>query len=371
MKGSIVKKQQKSFSKVDFLIILLGLLVYTFDIGTDLWMVKNFLCEGQYLKGILILLTGLYSSIIIQFFSCAWFKEDENEKFPWTFYLLHSLNGGLFTRYYLALKHGYEAVYIPNSSTNSNLCFKEMVYINILQLFKAFLESTPQLILQIYIVMVSDDSTFSQYLSIALSFCSISCATVNFQIIFRKYRPDKNEFSGVFCKLIYLFYKLMTLTSWILTIVLLSMLNIIGSIVLLIFLWFGNLIWVITQSTDFCKFKTTEYVYRMIVAIILMFTFFNVKGENTAIVQRVYYVFRIIITVIILCICGYWKSLLDENIDLSTLIIIIVIFLILGIISLIIYYIHFHPNIHCTQDEMDGLGVEREDPCRISKFLIQ
>lgn len=163
----------------------------------------------------------------------------------------------------------------------------------------------------------------------------------------------------------------MTLTSWILTIVLLSMLSIIGSIVLLIFLWFGNLSWVIKQNTDFCKFKATEYVYRMIVAIILIFTFFNIKGENTAIVQSVYYVFRIIVTVMILCICGYWKSLLDEKIYLSTLIIAAVIFLILGIISLIIYYIHFHPNIYCTQDEVDGLGVEREEPCRFSKFLIQ
>ncbi|XP_034284941.1 XK-related protein 9 [Pantherophis guttatus] len=365
------EKQQKRFTKVDFLIILFGLVVYTFDIGTDLWTAKNFLCEGQYLKGILILSTGLFSSIIIQFFSCTWFKEDETEKLAWTFYLLHSLYGGLFTRYYFTLKHGYRAAFISNSSTNYNLCFSAMADISMLQLFKAFLESTPQLILQIHIVMASDDSTFSQYVSIALSFCSISCATVNYQIILRKSLPDKNEFSGVVCKLIYLFYKLMTLTSWILTIVLLSMLSIIGSIVLLLILWFVNLSWVIKQNTEFCKFKVTESVYRLIVAIILIFTFFNIKGENTAIVQTVYYVFRIIVTVIILCICGYWKSLLDEKIYLSTLIIVAVIFLILGIIFLIIYYIHFHPNIYCTQDEIDGLEVERVEPCRFSKFLIQ
>lgn len=92
------EKQQKRFTKVDFLIILFGLVVYTLDIGTDFWTAKNFLCEGQYLKGILILSTGLFSSIIIQFFSCTWYKEDETEKLAWTFYLLHTLYGGLFTR---------------------------------------------------------------------------------------------------------------------------------------------------------------------------------------------------------------------------------------------------------------------------------
>lgn len=92
------ENQQKRFTKVDFVVIILGLVVYISDVGTDLWMAKNFLCEGQYLKGILILSTGLFSSIIIQFFSCTWFKEDETQKLNWKFYLLHSLCGGIFTR---------------------------------------------------------------------------------------------------------------------------------------------------------------------------------------------------------------------------------------------------------------------------------
>ncbi|XP_015745304.1 XK-related protein 9 isoform X1 [Python bivittatus] len=367
------EKQKIIFTKRDFAIIIFGLVVYISDVGTDLWMAKNLLCEGQYLRGTLILFTGLFSSIIIQFFSYTWFKEDDVEKLDWLFFLLHSLCGGIFIRYCFILKLGFQAVFQSNSSTDNihNLCINEMADISMLQLFKAFLESTAQLILQIHIVMASDCSPFYQYASIALSFGSISCATVSYQIVLRKSLPDKNEFSGIFCKLIYLFYKLMTLTSWILTIVLVTMLSIAGSIVLLILLWFGNLSWVIKQNTEFCKFKAAEYVYRMIVGIILIFTFFNIKGENTVIVQFVYYVFRIIVTLIILCMCRFWKSLFDEKIYLSTLISAAAISLVLGIFFLIIYYAFFHPNVYYTQDEVDGPGLERKEPCRISKFLIQ
>ncbi|XP_063156318.1 XK-related protein 9 [Candoia aspera] len=363
--------QQMRFTKRDFAVVIFGLVVYISDVGADLWMAKSFLCEGQYLRGTLILSTGLFSSIIIQLFSYTWFKEDNVEKLDWMFFLLHSLYGGIFIRYCFTLKRGYQAA--SDSSTNNihNLYINAMADISMLQLFKAFLESTPQLVLQIHIVMASDHSTFYQYVSIALSFCSISCATVSYQIILRKSLPDKNEFNGIFCKLIYLFYKLMTLTSWILTIVLVTMFSIIGSIVLLILLWFGNLSWVIKQNTEFCKFKATEYVYRMIVGIILIFTFFNIKGENTVIVQTVYYVFRIIVTLIVLYICMFWKSLFDEKLYLSALIIAAAISLVLGILSLIIYYVLFHPNIYYTHDEVDGPGLERKQPCRISKFLIQ
>lgn len=37
-----------------------------------------------------------------------------------------------------------------------------MADISMLRLFKTYLESTPQLILQVYILMISDNRTFSQ-----------------------------------------------------------------------------------------------------------------------------------------------------------------------------------------------------------------
>ncbi|KAH0617649.1 hypothetical protein JD844_016100 [Phrynosoma platyrhinos] len=106
--------------------------------------------------------------------------------------------------YWFALKHGYQAAFKPKNSRDLSIAGRigllhkraidAMADISMLRLFKTYLESTPQLILQIYILMASDNRIFSQYVSISVSFISISCATVDYQIALRKSLLDKNKF---------------------------------------------------------------------------------------------------------------------------------------------------------------------------------
>lgn len=68
-----------------------------------------------------------------------------------------------FYRYWFALKYGCQAAFKPNSSGDAsetdppNFIQKQAVDvvtdINMLRVFKTFLETTPQLFVQIYIVM--------------------------------------------------------------------------------------------------------------------------------------------------------------------------------------------------------------------------
>ncbi|XP_053100925.1 XK-related protein 9 isoform X2 [Hemicordylus capensis] len=367
------------FTKRDFAMMALGIVVYIVDVGADLWVASNYFHQAHYTWGTLTLITLLLSSVIVQIFSFTWFEEDNSEKLNWIF-ALHALQGGIFTRYWFALKYGYQAAFKLNSSGDTLIdgptgiihkrAIDAMADISMLRLFKAFLESTPQLLLQIYILMTSDISTFSQYASITMGFSSISCSTVDYQIALRKSLPDRNEFAGTFPKIVYLLYKLLTLTSWILSIALLTVLSTKCSIVLFAFLWVGGISWVLKQHTTFCKSKAKEIVYRIIVGIILIFTFFNIKGEKTKIPHYVYYGTRAFITIAIVCACLFWKSVFNGKIHLLAVIIVIVLMLILGIIFLIVYYTFLHPNIYCTQDVVDGTGSESEEICRIRGFLM-
>ncbi|XP_042321277.1 XK-related protein 9 isoform X2 [Sceloporus undulatus] len=284
-------------------------------------------------------------------------------------------------KYWFALKHGYRAAFKLKSSRDMSIdvptsllhkrAIDAMADISMLRLFKTYLESTPQLILQIYILMASDNRIFSQYVSITVSSISISCATVDYQIALRKSLLDKNKFVRTSSKLMYFFYKLLTLTSWILSTVLVAILSIKISIVLLVFLWFGSIIWVHKQHTTFCKSRTAEIIYRIIVGIILIFTFFNIKGEKTKIPMSVYYVIRILITLSILTASLFWKSTFNGKLHLSFVITAVALTLVLGIIFLIVYYAIFHPSIYYAQDVVDGPQNERNENCRIRGFLMQ
>nr|XP_060631441.1 XK-related protein 9 [Anolis sagrei ordinatus] len=369
------------FTKQDLGMMCFGIVVYMADVGADLWIARTYWCEGQYLWCGLILATGFISSVVIQMFSYIWFKEDSAEDLNSILILLHLFHGGIFTRYWLALNLGYEAACKPNSSGNilidgpTSLIHKRAIHamadISMLRLFKTYLESTPQLILQVYILMVFDNSTFTQYISITVSIIGISCATVDYQIALRKSLPDKKNFVKISSKIMYFFYKLLTLTSWILSIALLAVLSTTTTIILVVILCFVAVVWVIKQHTAFCTSKTAEWVYRATVGIILIFTFFNIKGEKTKIPLSVYYVIRVLITLGISSASLFWKSSFNGKIYLSFMITAIAIAFILGIIFLVIYYAFFHPSIYYTQDVVDGPGSERNENCRIRAFLMQ
>uniref|UniRef100_A0A674ICB0 XK-related protein n=2 Tax=Terrapene triunguis TaxID=2587831 RepID=A0A674ICB0_9SAUR len=376
------------FTKWNFTMSVLGIVIYVADIAADIWVTSNYFCEGQYSLGILTLVFRLLSSIIVQIFSYEWFKDDcgspDPGKLNWIF-LLHFLHGGIFTRYWFALKDGYQAAFKQNSSGDQltggpasiiHKCAIDAVTdISMLRVFKSFLETTPQLILQIYILMEHDKAAFSQYASIITSFCSISWSTLDYQISLRKSLPDNNQFSGVPPKLIYLLYKLFTLTSWILSIALVTLLNIISSIVLLIFLWTLGFSWTLKQHTTFCKSKRMEFLFRTVVGIILIFTFFNVKGEKTKKYISSYYATHVVVTLGIMCVCLFWKTSVTEQLYFTFVSITIVLTLGLGIICLIVYYKFFHPTIYFKQesasDKVDGLAREREEEIsRIRNFIM-
>ncbi|XP_054840296.1 XK-related protein 9 [Eublepharis macularius] len=368
------------FTKQNFAMVVLGIVTYIADIGADLWIARNYFCKGQYLWCSLTLTIVLLSSLVVQFFSYTWFKEDNEVKLNWIC-LLHFFHGGMFTRYWIALKYGYQAAFKQISLEDrliddlSSIIHKTAIDaiadISMLRLFKTFLESTPQLILQIYILMTSNSSAISQYFSIVMSFSSVTCSTVDYQIALRKSLPDKNKFTRLSSKITYLLYKLLTLTSWILSITLVMVLSTKIAFILVALFWFGGICWTLKQHTEFCKSTAAEVVYRTVVSIILIFTFFNIKGEKTKIPLSVYYVIRILATSAILCTCMIQKLSFNGKIHLLSMTMVVAFTLVLGICSLLVYYKFFHPNNNCTQDVVDGAETEREKICRISKCTMQ
>ncbi|XP_063026265.1 XK-related protein 9 [Melospiza melodia melodia] len=377
------------FTKQNFFFLVGGMIIYVVDIGVDFWVASRYFCQGQYSWSILILCFRGLSSIITQIFSYEWFKNDwegtDTGKLKLVF-LVHLFHCGIFIRYWFALKYGCQAAFKQTSSRGtsetdpSNFIQKQTIDavtdINMLRVFKAFLETTPQLFLQIYILMEHGKTHSYQYAAIMMSFCGISLSMVDYQISLRKSLPDKDEFH-LFSKFVYLFYKLLTITSWILSISLITLLNVRISVILLIFLWICGFIWTLKQNTTFCKSKKMEYLYRTVVGIILFFSFFNIKGRRTKFCISIYYATHTVVTLGILFVYMFWKPSIIKEICFTIVSILTLSSLVLGIIFLVVYYSHFHPTTYCTpqaySDEMDGGAGQkvRVKSGRFQNFLMQ
>ncbi|NXN47412.1 XKR9 protein, partial [Rhinoptilus africanus] len=375
------------FTKQNFIFLVGGIIIYVVDIGVDFWVASKYFCQGQYSWSILILCFRGLSSLITQIFSYEWFKNDwegtNTGKLKWIF-LVHLFQCGIFIRYWFALKYGRQAAFKQNSIRDAsetdppNFIQKKAIDvvtdINMLRVFKTFLETTPQLFVQIYILMEHGKNNIYEYAAIIMSFCGISISTVDYQISLRSSLPDKAEFR-VLPKLVYLFYKLLTITSWILSISLVTLLSIRSSVILLIFLWICGFTWVLKQHTTFCKSKKMEYLYRTVVGIILIFTFFNIKGRKTKVCISIYYATHTVVTLGILFVYMFWKPSIIKDIHFTVVTILTILSLVLGIIFLIVYYRHFHPTAYCRpqacSDEVDGEAGQRVEIGRFQNFIMQ
>ncbi|XP_078543284.1 XK-related protein 9 [Lissotriton helveticus] len=378
---SELPRLRMKFNKWDLLMTLFGFLSYVIDIGIDISVAVKHYTKGHFIAASLTLIFILLSMIIVQSFSYSWFQADlqnDHQKQQSWIVLTHLFQFGIFIRYFHIVKDGFKAVMLPQNSEKNppSEIHKAAVYafadLSMLRLFETFLESIPQLILQIYLLMEYEDISLIQYAFLVASFCSTAWSTVDYQVSLRKSLEDKKKIRVGPSMLTYLFYKVFTLTSWTLSIALLGLQNIYFLVSLVAVLWILSFIWTWKQKTKFCTSFRMEFLYRIIVAVVRVFTFFNVSEKETRIQNSVYYVFRVFMTVSILCLCWYWDPSVTKKAYFLPVSITIVGALGLGILSMILYYGVFHPNIYKVeakcQDMLDGLSADPRN--RMRRFLM-
>ncbi|XP_063779969.1 XK-related protein 9 isoform X2 [Pseudophryne corroboree] len=310
-----------SFTKWNFFMTMSGIFAFIFDIGADLWISLKYFQQELYLFGLLTIFFVLVSTLIVQAFSFTWFKDDSDEssysRLKWIL-IIHLFQAGTLLRYWYAVKFGYQATHDPSREKRMDTKKKAV------------------------------EAMTDLNASILISVSSISWSTVDYQMSLRKSLPGKKGISVGFPMFSYVFYKLFTLTSWLLSIVFLLTCNVHIFTTLVIMLGIAGFCWASMQHTDFCQNTRMEILYRVVVGIILIFTFFNVKGSRTRIPISVYYCVRVLMTTGILTLCFYLKPAFIFTFIFAVLSIAVVAALGFGILFLIIYYAYFHPSLHFT-----------------------
>ncbi|KAM6215429.1 XK-related protein 9 [Rhynchocyon petersi] len=371
------------YTKLNFLMSVLGISIYIFDLIVDIWVSVKFFHEGQSIFAVLTISFMLVGTFVVQCFSYSWYKADSKKtgkESEHCLLLLHCLQGGVFTRYWFALKKGQHVAFKDSNKMNDYVeeridLHKEVIDrvtdLSMLRLFETYLEGCPQLVLQLYILMEYGEDHISQYAAVLASCCAISWSSLDFQIAQRKSLTDKKLLDGCCPRFTYVSYKFFTLLSWILSVVFLLILNVKIALLVLLILWLLGVVWAFKSRTEFCTSTGMEYLYRTVVGFILVFTFFNVKGQNTKCPMSCYYVVKILTTLCVLIVFWVYPPPIFNPYYFIFTSITTILTLFIGMIFLVVYYVTYHPNRREENkpDEIDGNTVPKY--CRMSYFLME
>uniref|UniRef100_A0A3P9D2R9 XK-related protein n=1 Tax=Maylandia zebra TaxID=106582 RepID=A0A3P9D2R9_9CICH len=363
------------YTKVRWLLTIAGVFLYVGDIWTDIVLAVKYFQEEQYVWTGFTVMFILIGLLVTQIFSYAWYWDDLNDPLlnpegkkeisdmskP-GLVVLHAFGFGIFTRYAIKIT----AFMRPQEVHKKLFCVA--TDLSMLKLFETFLESAPQLLLQLYILLGHNEILYT-CLSVAFSFCNIAWSLVDYRRCLRRSLPYIREMPSGLPTAIYLLYKICTITSLILSYSLLLILSIYTTVVLTV-LWLLATIWTHLLETKFCSSRSLEFLYRAVAGVILTFTFFNVKGQDTKVAMTTYYIFCTVINIMSPSLMALLKPELQTSTLLLTISGLICGCSVLGLVCLILYYVQLHPRrVQREEDEVDDPGKETKSLARIKNFL--
>ncbi|XP_018598972.2 XK-related protein 6 [Scleropages formosus] len=314
------RPQQEERLWLDCLWIVLALLVFFWDVGTDLWLAVDYYSKRDYLWFGLTLFFVLVPSVLVQILSFRWFVQDYTggglgaveglssrraaagltagapgrnrccriSVWIWQS-LIHILQMGQVWRY---IRTMYLGIQSRRRKEHQRRFYWAMMYeyadVNMLRLLETFLESAPQLVLQLCIMIQKNRAETLQCVSSVASLLSLAWVLASYHKLLRDSRDDTKSMSyrGA---LIHIFWRLLTISSRVLSFALFASIFHIYFGIFVVVHWCAMAFWIIHGGTDFCMSKWEEVLFNMVVGIVYIFCWFNVKEGRTRYRMVAYY----------------------------------------------------------------------------------
>ncbi|XP_044867026.1 XK-related protein 6 [Mauremys mutica] len=314
---------------LDCLWIVLALLVLLGDVGTDLWLALHHYGRRDYVWCGLTLAFVLLPSVLVQILSFRWFVQDYtggglgavqglSSRGPpmmgavgrrpgaagtatpgaqrlcrlsvWIWQaVIHLLQMGQVWRY---IRTMYLGIQSQRRKEHQRRFYWAMMYeyadVNMLRLLETFLESAPQLVLQLCIMIQKNRAETLPCVSSVASLMSLAWVLASYHKLLRDSRDDKKSMSyrGA---LIHLFWRLFTISSRVISFALFASIFQLYFGIFVVVHWCAMAFWIIHGGTDFCMSKWEEILFNMVVGIVYIFCWFNVKEGRTRYRMFAYY----------------------------------------------------------------------------------
>ncbi|XP_038225921.1 XK-related protein 7 [Dermochelys coriacea] len=397
--GPAAPPAPRAYSLLDCCWVLGALLVFFSDGASDLWLAADYYLRRQRWWFGLTLLFALLPSLVVQLLSFRWFVYDHTApRSPaaapaagppapaastkdsggtkdsgrpgsallspasapsahrtrgccrlciWILQsLIHLLQLGQVWRYLRTLYLGLQSRW--QSEHRQRHFYWRMMFesadISMLRLLETFLKSAPQLVLQLSIMVQQNNIEPLQGLSASASLVSLAWMIASYQKVLRDSREDKMPMSykGVVVQIL---WHLFTIAARAIAFALFASVFQLYFGIFIITHWCIMTFWIIQGETDFCMSKWEEIIYNMVVGIIYIFCWFNVKEGRSRCRMAIYYTITLAENA---ALTGLWYMYYDRQAtaDFDALIIVCVVSssFALGIFFMFIYYCLLHPN---------------------------
>ncbi|XP_077208520.1 XK-related protein 4 [Paroedura picta] len=259
--------------------------------------------------------------------------------------LIHILQLGQIWRYFHTI---YLGIRSRQSGENDRWRFYwKMVYeyadVSMLHLLATFLESAPQLVLQLCIVVQTRTLQALQGLTAAASLVSLAWALASYQKALRDSRDDKKPISYM-AVIIQFCWHFFTIAARVITFALFASVFQLYFGIFIVLHWCIMTFWIVHCETEFCITKWEEIVFDMVVGIIYIFSWFNVKEGRTRCRLFIYYFVILLENTALSALWYLYKApLISDAFAIPALCVVFSSFL-TGIVFMLMYYAFFHPN---------------------------
>ncbi|XP_023986626.1 XK-related protein 6 [Physeter macrocephalus] len=368
---------------LDCLWIVLALLVFFGDVGTDLWLALDYYRKGDYGYFGLTLFFVLVPSLLVQSLSFRWFVQDYtggglgaveglSSRGPpmmgavyghgagvpatpgaqrlcrlsvWIWQtVIHLLQMGQVWRY---IRTMYLGIQSQRQKEHQRRFYWAMMYeyadINMLRLLETFLESAPQLVLQLCIMIQKSRAETLPCVSSVTSLMSLAWVLASYHKLLRDSRDDKKSMSyrGA---LIHLFWRLFTISSRVISFALFASIFQLYFGIFVVVHWCAMAFWIIHGGTDFCMSKWEEILFNMVVGIVYIFCWFNVKEGRTRYRMFAYYTIVLTENAALTFLWYFYRD--PETTDSFAVPALCCVFIsfVAGIAAMLLYYGVLHPT---------------------------
>lgn len=335
------------------LFAIASILTFIADITTDLVVSVHYFLDGKYIWFALTLGFVILSSLVMQIFSAKWFHED-GEYQNWCTYLMHLFQLGPIVRYWRVVKTGWRTRQ-QNSANTVNVYevyLAEWRDITLLRLFECFLESAPQLVLQLFIMAHNKrfdaESDWLTVFATGSSLVSLAWAIAAYHKALRDLLRQRESHSwvGFFLQII---WRMCMVASRVVALVLFASYYTIWLFVVVAIHWLVMTTWLIFQKTRFCvddkgiHHRCREYLFDAVIGFVYIFCFFNIREGMTRIRIIPYYVIMLLENTVFVVMWYPFRTLYGD-IEIAALSIVWGAFGI-GLLCMISYYSFYHPSL--------------------------